>query len=237
MFKKGLEKAAKIILVACLGVLVYSCTAEDGKDGTNGIEGPAGSNGANGSNGTNGSNGANGSNGIGFEEMTKYGTITTTLSGKTPSGKVFNQTDVFKFTEANAGGSTVSNDVNSLEFSLGRGLDVQLPNGSATGTVVYLGLYNIGTPEERKEFYNGFNGLALKTDNLTFFRFNDDFDNINGENSNITNLNIEGYSYDEATNRLKFSFSYTVAADKNNTDHILTVSGKVDVLVLKQEWN
>jgi hypothetical protein len=226
MFKKRLEKAAKIILVACIGVLLYSCTPEDGKDGTSGITGPAGAN---------GSNGTNGSNGVGFEELTKYGTITTTLSGKTPSGKAFNQTDVFKFTPVNADGSSVYKDANFLRFDLSRSVDVQIPNGNTTGFYMDFYTYNKGTEQERKEFYTGFNSLAIKLDNLTFFNFNGYFDNVEGEDNNIPVVNVTEYSYDDTTKKLKFSFSYTVAADKNETKNILTVSGKVDVLVLEEE--
>jgi hypothetical protein len=235
MFKKGLEKAAKVILVACLGALVYSCTPEDGKDGTNGVDGPAGAN------GTNGTNGTNGSNGVGFEEMLKYGTITVTTSGMTPSKKAFEQTNVFKFANVNASGSRVIKSENYLRFDLSRSLDVETDRGGASGFGLRLNIENLGTAQESKDFYTEFTGLQIKTANSTFFGFYGNFDNkpLPGDtNSNYSNkivgLKIDGYDYDGKTGKLKFSFSYTVAADKNSTGNILTVKGQVDVIVLEE---
>jgi hypothetical protein len=232
MFKKGLEKAAKFILVACLGAMVFSCTPEDGKDG---ITGPAGAN---------GTNGTNGSNGVGFEEMLKYGAITVTTSGMTPSKIAFEQTNIFKFANVNASGSKVLKGANYLRFYLSRSLDVQTDRGGASGFNLELNIENIGDANERKDFRNYFSGLQIKTANSSFYTLYGQFTNKyesydpnDNYNNQIKDLKTEGYSYDAATGKLKFSFSYTVAADKNNTGNILTVKGQVDVIVLEETDN
>ena len=103
-------------------------------------------------------------------------------------------------------------------------------------------IVNPGTPEERKDFHNNFYRLSIKTSNSSNYYFDGGFNNIPDPNNpeyyysnQMKDLNITDYSYDTTTGKLKFSFSYTVAANKSPTGSVLTVSGKVDVIVLEQE--
>lgn len=197
MIKKRLEKAAKFILLCFLGALVYSCSPDDGKDG------------------------------LGFEEMTKYGSITTTLSGKLGDGKNFEKTDVFKFSSSNGKGSIVFKGETGIYFDLERTQDV----GDGASIYLRFGIENIGTADEKKYLRNEFEGLNLMSSG-SFVPFWGEFYNNPGS-SNIDNLKIENYSYDNTTKKLKFSFSYTIAATESYIGNILTVRGVVDVVVLE----
>lgn len=195
MIKKRLEKAAKFILLCFLGALVYSCSPDDGKDG------------------------------LGFEEMTKYGSITTTISGKLKDGKNFEKTHIFKFSHVNGFGSRVSKSDGKIYFGLLR-LEDTFVYGSATINVGLV-LDATGAVNEETSLYNNFENLNLMSDgSLALLDKSFDTDDMNG-------LKIENYSYDNTTKKLKFSFSYTVAANNNDTENILTVRGLVDVVVLE----
>jgi hypothetical protein len=243
MIKKRLERIKKIILVCCLGTLVYSCTPEDGTNGTNGIDGltgAAGANGTNGAAGTNGTNGAagtngtNGTNGQGFDELTKFGSISTTLTGTRPDGVAFVQANVFKFTPVTEyeENNLVTKSGSDLEFNLSRFISAPDDVYQRAYTNLELTVINAGLETQSFQLYTYFNNFSIISSDLKFFTFNNGWNVSNSPE--ITNLSISSYSYNDETKNLKFTFTYTVAADYNSTQHDLTVTGSVDVIVLEQ---
>ncbi|WP_103866465.1 hypothetical protein [Aquimarina sp. I32.4] len=57
--------------------------------------------------------------------------------------------------------------------------------------------------------------------------------NFPDTNTNITNVSITDYNFDETTNNLTFSFSFDVAGVANDTGNDLTITGKVDTIVFE----
>jgi hypothetical protein len=204
-------------------VLVYSCTPEDG---TNGIDG---------TNGTNGTAGTNGTNGQGFDELAKYGSISTTLTGKRPDGVAFTQETKFKFTPTEYPGNAnaVSKNGNDLYFNLKRFLatpDSQNHDDESFSRLS-LNVTDAGLPTRHFELNTTLNSLSIISSDLKYFTL---WNSWSSNDTAITNFTVPSYSYNDQTKNLKFTFSYTVAADSNDTRNDLTVTGSVDVIVLEE---
>ncbi len=194
----------RTILLFALALLLTNCTPEDGIDGINGINGIDGiagvdgtdgengsddadfENGANGIDGENGAdgvdgedgvNGTDGGNGLGFDELTKYGSITMTLDGTRLDDVAFTDTAVFKFTPVNNyhTSSLVSTELSELEFTLLR--FISAPDDVFQSSLLNLGLTVIDAGEETQafEFDLGINQYAVISDDNKFFSVNQNF--------------------------------------------------------------
>jgi hypothetical protein len=230
MIKQKIERASKFILVCCLGALVFSCTPEDGKNGTDGINGKDG---INGPAGANGANGTNGTNGEVFTELTKYGSVVTTLTGKRPDGVGFNQTNVFKFTplaELDENNSVTKSGPN-LEFNFRRFTSVPDDVYQDSFSGMTLIVVDAGLPTQSFQLDADLNQIAIFSNDLKYFNLDDEW---NWDDAEITNLSITNYSYSDVTKKLKFSFTYNVAAANNKSGNDLTVSGIVDIIVFEE---
>ena len=185
----------RTILLFALALLLTNCTPEDGIDGINGINGidgiagVDGTDGENGSDGADGENGANGidrengvdgedgENGLGFDKLTKYGSITMTLDGTRLDDVAFTDTAVFKFTPVNNyhTSSLVSTELSELEFTLLR--FISAPDDVFQSSLLNLGLTVIDAGEETQafEFDLGINQYAVISDDNKFFSVNQNF--------------------------------------------------------------
>ncbi len=215
----------------CLVLFLVNC------EGDNGAIGPAGENGINGVDGidgTNGTDGTNGENGIGFDELTKYGSITLTLNGKRPDGIPFTDTATFKFAPAQAPYNIFyvpSLGPASIFFDTYRFLG---PPGDTyhAGIRIKLKVNDPGAASQVfEEFALFIANYPVISDDLKYFEITNGFESDNV--AVFSNLNITNYSFNEETNHLIFSFSFDVAAAGNSTGNDLTVSGEVDIILFE----
>ncbi|QKX07568.1 collagen-like protein [Aquimarina sp. TRL1] len=218
---------------------LLSCEGEDGTnglDGKDGINGVDGKDGHDGVNGTDGANGADGTNGEGFDELVKYGNITIMLDGTRPDNIVFKDTTSFRFTSVLDYGERPYNNLfrtenadktNNYEFGVRRFLTAPDDTYQYSISDIVLNVNRVGEADQSFDFKLSLSYYVVSNDNK-YFEINNYFD------SEITNLEITNYSFDETTNNLKFSFAFDVAAVDNSTRNDLKVSGVVDVFVLER---
>lgn len=226
MNKKVLKGISKTILVCGLGLLVYSCTGEDGAQGEKGekgdkgdqgIQGPQGLQGIPGVQGIQGliglqgipgSVGETGATGAGFEDVAGFGSIVTTTSGSEADGTKFSQVSKFRFTEDN---SQYNSTVSSYEWGGGTELDfylsriINLSNSYSGYTQLYLYVTNYGTPNEMFDFgvTTSFPVVDANGKYLSFYE-----DIASWDTDNMRDLEISEFSYDATTRNLKFKYSY-----------------------------
>ncbi len=220
----------KILFICCFGVLFASCEGEDGDIG------PAGQDAGNGIDGTDGINGTDGTDGFGFDELTQFGSITLTLEGTRPDDVAFTDSNVFRFTPLSPEILTQSNSVSVeetfLQFDFGRFLSV--PGGEDFQSVGTTFNMLVANPESNTPVFNEFS--------FTLFQYpliSEDLTVVNittfvGSNNDIENLNITNFNFDDQTNALSFSFTLDIPDNRNSTGNVLSVSGEVDVIVLRE---
>ncbi len=219
----------KTIFICCFGVLFANCEVEDGDIG------PAGQNANNGIDGTDGINGTDGTDGLGFGELTQFGSITLTLEGTRPDDVAFTDSNVFRFTPLSPEILPQSNSViveeSSLQFDFGRFLSV--PGGEefqSVGTTLSLLVTNPDTaPEFNLSLFSIFQYPVISED-LTVL----DITTFIGSDNDIENFNITNFNFNNETNVLTFSFTLDVPENRNSTGNELSVSGEVDVIVLRE---
>ncbi len=217
----------RTVVIGVLGLLSVNC--EDGDIGPAGQDGIVG---VDGTDGADGANGINGQNGVAFDELAKFGGITLTLEGTRPDNVPFTKTDVFKFTGVED--IDFDNDVeieeNSIEFSITRTLSA--PDNDFLGSEmnVFVVFTNPGEANETIEFEFFVEDYTMIFDDLTYFGFSGDFTN---DQTGVTNFNITNFNFNNQTNAVTFSFSFTVDAANNDTGNDLTISGEVDVIVVE----
>lgn len=211
----------KIFIICLLGLFLTNCEGEDGENGINGA------------NGTNGINGTNGENGVGFDELIKYGSIKLTLTGTRPDDVAFTNTAEFKFTPIRARYNSFYKNETSIEFETTRFLSV--PDGlfQRSNTNFTLFVKNPGTENEVIDFFNlHISRYSVVSEDLTHFEINNE-KGYSNKGEGISNFSITNYSFNNETNNLIFSFSFNVGAAYNNTRKDLSVSGEVNMIVLK----
>ncbi|MBL0682861.1 hypothetical protein [Aquimarina mytili] len=217
----------RTIVIGVLGLLSVNC--EDGDIGPAGQDGIIGTDGID---GTNGINGVNGQNGVGFDELTQFGSITLTLEGTRPDNIPFTKTDEFKFTAVED--IDFNNDVDirddQLNFNIERTLSVPDDDFQGSEIEVNLDFTNPGETEETIEFNLDIDNYTMIFDDLTYFGFTGEFIN---DQTGVTNFSITNFNFNNETNAVTFSFSFTVDAANNDTGNDLTISGEVDVIVVE----
>ena len=220
MKNKFVRVFSLIGLVIATSSLCISCNPEDGVSGLNG---------------ENGINGINGENGIGFDDLTKYGSVTATLAGTRIDDVDFTQTSEFKFTGAAGddidGYNSVEVSGDDLEFEFYRFISSPEDTYNENAIYIYLYVTDAGLATESFEFQVGFEGHAIIGDDLKFFNYDEywDYDDFGVSNAAITN-----YSFNDTTNELSFSYTLDVAGSENDTGNDLTISGEVNVIVLEE---
>ncbi|MEW7288911.1 hypothetical protein [Aquimarina sp. 2304DJ70-9] len=217
----------KVVLIFSLGIFLVNCEGEDGAIG------PAGENGITGTDGTNGSDGSDGENGVGFDELTKFGGITLTFEGTRPDDVAFTDIAEFKFTSTNAGSNTFYTEDNYIEFDANRFISIPSQDNDDTPSVnLYLEVSNPGEESEEIDFNIYLNDYNIISEDLTYFTIDGSYSNGDGKGE-VLNFSMSNYNFNEETNTLAFSFSFDVAAANNNTGNDLSISGEVNVIVLK----
>ncbi|WP_103865833.1 collagen-like protein [Aquimarina sp. I32.4] len=207
-------------------MFLISC---EGEDGENGIDGVNGISGVDGSNGANGQNGANGENGVGFDELTKYGKIILDIAGTRSDNVAFAHTAELKFIHNDSGNNEVFYDAPNIGFSVTR--FVNSPDSREDSSVrLFLFVNDAGLPTQNFGFNVRFDDYSVISDDLKYFDIHDTY----GQSDlGVSDANITGYSFDEATNNLRCTFMMTVAGTNNITGNDMIISGTVDVIVLE----
>ncbi|WP_025740572.1 hypothetical protein [Aquimarina pacifica] len=212
----------KIALVLCLGVFLSNC--EDGKDGMDAEIA------INGEDGIDGRDGINGTDGLGFNEnLLQYGSITMNLEGTFPDGRILSNNEIFEYGFVSADLITVFEQVDIEEES-----SIYVATRFENAPNDRIGNSNIGftlTANHSEsaipfEFSFYIDNYTIITEDLKYFLWSDIF-----ESEDITALNITNYSFNDETNHLIFSYSFSIAPANNKTGNELTVSGEVDVLL------
>ncbi|WP_025744077.1 hypothetical protein [Aquimarina pacifica] len=228
------NRVFKILFIYGLGLLIASCSVEDGDIG------PAGQDGLNGIDGTDGTNGIDGVNGEGFDELVEFGDISIQLAGTRPDNKAFTATDVFRFMPQSSNVVPFANSVVPIEseesgstllFTIGRLLSAPDDNLQSSAIITQLSVTNPGSADQTFELNLQIFRYAVIADDLTFF----DFSNI-GDNQipELSNVAVTDFSFDSTTNAITFSFTADIPADNNTSGHEVAISGQVNAVVFEE---
>ena len=262
-------KIFKLLYLAllCLSISLVSCTGEDGKDGIDGIDGVDGKDGANGMDGVDGTNGQDGAdgqdgvdgtngadgqdgqdgadgqdgqNGAGFDEMTKYGEVISTLSGTRPDGIPFEDMATFKFTPIDADDFDSYNIVSSTQIGDDMEYDIAFrrfyssPDGTYNINFIQWELVVLNLGQETQNVQSAtltINNYGVIGDDNKYFMVDDVY--ASG-GAGVSEMAFTDMVFDpNAGNHLTFSYSFTVDVANNDSGHELSVSGTVDVNLLE----
>lgn len=183
----------KAVFLSILGLLTFSCEGENGAIGPDGVDG------------------VDGVNGVGFEDLVKFGSITINLEETGPDGMTFTDTGEFKFLSTEASDIDTFNsfipgtdrwDFNVLRF-------ISAPDDVFQESTVRLNLdvLNPGESNEDMIFDLQISDYTIVTEDNKFFGIDYTYD----ENSVVSPVQISDFNFNEATNRLTLSFSFTVS--------------------------
>lgn len=228
-------KFLPLALVLCSALGLAACEGDQGEIGPKGDPGVAGTNGTT---GANGATGANGEDGQGFEELTQYGNIEVTLSGKRIDEINFSQTADFIYMPTYGGvsqNSVAYHDANNdtYYFNISRENKGKVESSSSGRTSdggvknsVWLGI----AKDAEGVTVNNFQIYAdVVTTDFKTFEVNHD----NGSWNNDFDMTVTDYTYVAATGKLTFNFAYTIPAVNSNTGFDISVTGKVNVIVFQ----
>ena len=99
-----------------------------------------------------------------------------------------------------------------------------------------MNIANLGTDLEDYEpgSYFEINEYSIIGADNKYFTMDSPFPGYVFNQSGVSDLEYTDLVWDGETNNLTFSFSFTVDAENNNSNHELTVSGDVDVILLEE---
>jgi len=217
------------ILVVCIAIGSAAC---DGDQGEIGPKGDKGDTGATGSKGTDGDDGA------GFEELTQYGHIELTMTGKRIDNVNFAQTadfnympydgvtsnsyfyhydnddaDYFTIVRENKGKVTSTINGRTEDGGMKNMFGLDLTKDATGFKVSYLKIYADVVSPDFKVFEINYSDASS---------WNNDFD-----------VTLSNLSYAPTTGKLIFNFSYTIPAANSPTGYDILLTGKVDVIVFE----
>lgn len=193
--------AIKIMMTCCALAFLFSA-CEDGEDGLNG------------------------NNAEQYDELTKYGSVTLTFSGKTGDDAAILDTVAFPYALSPAF-STMMTDGESTTFNVSRletmedGVDGDLtPN-------FYLFAHSSGSNKPDFAVFRLYTRIITANNQHILLPFADG-------GIEIPSSGISNYSYDAASGKLKFNFTVTIPAEENYTTNDLAITGVVDVIVFEE---
>ena len=215
-------------LLLCLGIA--SCSGEDGMDGSPGLDGDPGLNGDPGADGT------DGENGIGFEELTRFGYITSVLECVRADNVPFKDSTSYRFsrldgTIANAGNlifdvGQSSTAVLALRFWSVPEAETEFNNERSLQMALIFD--NFGEAEQELDNAEiDINNYAVIGDDNKYFVI-DNFFSSNSEG--VSNFEISNFIFDEQAREVSFSYSLTVDENFNITGNELSISGMADLI-------
>jgi hypothetical protein len=198
-------------------------------------EGDQGEIGPKGDKGDTGTTGTTGANGTGFDELTQYGNIEVTFSGKRQDDVDFTQTLDFTYMPTSGvseNSSWYQSNESESRFYLSRenkGLVSEAGRTNEGGEKNAVWLEFDKTSDGVSITYIGFY-TDIVTSDFKVFELNceDGTWNEAFQNPSVTNFN-----FNAATGKLTFNFSHTIPANLSSTAHDVTITGKVDVTVFE----
>jgi hypothetical protein len=212
-----------IVFFSIIAAGFVACEGEQGEIGPNGIKGDQGN------------IGNTGANGEGFEELTKYGKIAVTFSGTRSDDEEFTETLDFIYLPTSGiseNSSFYKYENGTMEFLIGR---ENKGSVNKTGRTEGGGMKNnVWIDVVKTSDGISLDQLVIYTDVITddFKTFEINFNNGSwdeGFEAAITN-----YSYDAATGKLKFDFSYTIPNFNSSTGFEINVTGTADLIVFEK---
>lgn len=201
-----LKRLSKVTAIFVATSFMLSCSGEDGKDGE------------------------------GFADLTKYGSISISLDGTRPDNTPFTKSEVFRFTSVADiyDYNSMYRSGDDLEFNVARFISAPDDTYQETYVEFYLEVSDAGLATESVSLENfRINEYAVIGNDYTYFLLDDYYRLYDPVTYGISNLTVTNYSFDDATNRLRFDYSFVVDGDYNDSDNDLTVTGTVDVNVLE----
>ncbi len=218
-----IKNSFKMALILTAGLVLINCS---GDDGTNGINGAPGAPGA---------PGIDGIDGLGFDDLTKYGSITATLSGTRIDDVPFSQTTEFSFTpvagEEISDYNSVYFDEDNISFSLRRFLSSPGATFQDNSIEFILEVNDAGLTSQSINFLVGLNKHSIIGEDLKYFSIDRGWWSY--ETPAVLAAEVTDYSFDDTTNELSFSYTMSINEGDNETMNELTISGEVNVIVLE----
>ncbi|UXP31821.1 hypothetical protein N6H18_15850 [Reichenbachiella agarivorans] len=227
------------LIAACCSLTLGSCISEEGEPGP---AGEAGVDGQDGVDGVDGVDGQDGQNGVGFDELTKYGSIKVYLDGTRPDGVLFKDTSDFKYTATDvfsdsyigglSGGNIITKgDNEELSFDILRFLSS--PDDIYQESITAISLDVVNNVNSPFEFFSIGIKKSVLTSDFKVFSLYIDNSFYTDKLGSLSGASITDYSYDESTGNVKFKFSFEVLADDNSTGYPLKISGEVNAIVFE----
>ncbi|WP_422859020.1 collagen-like triple helix repeat-containing protein [Flagellimonas sp. S174] len=218
-----------------LALALVSCSGEDGMDGPMGLQGETGPQGEKGDTGTPGDAGVDGTDGVGFDELTRFGTITMVLEGNRPDFQAFRDSTAFKFVPVEATEIPFNNQLditgNEFEFDIRRFLSAPDDFFQESYADFNLTITDLGGENETVSFASfAIVNYAVVGEDNKYFTLNNSFTSGGNETSEFEFTNL---TFDPETNNLTFAYHFVVQGEGNTSGNTLTVSGTVDVTVLQ----
>ncbi|GAA4277061.1 hypothetical protein [Aquimarina mytili] len=208
----------RAICILGIGLFLANCEGEDGINGLDGTDGI---------NGENGLDGENGENGVGFDELSKYGSITLNISGTRADGEAFTHDEELKFITNEEGANYFNTEGSTLTFEVDRanspGVNVNKSAGSAAG--FYLEVTDDSDFGDIGFFLQNY---TILSDDLKLFTL----DTYVESGDKSSSLSVTDYSFDTTTNELKCSFVVEIENERT-TGNDMTISATIDVVVFE----
>ena len=158
----------------------------------------------------------------GLNDAAQYGKITVTLEGTRPDGEDFTEKKVYRFLpEENVGYSSVQFDGNEYFY-------VQRQHGAVTNShndnYAAFNFEGDGDTPVSGFFYL-YTSVIDDDDNVVFYL---------DENFSLEMEDVDSFSYDEETGKLKLKFTTELDGESNNTGNDLTITVDASVSVFEQ---
>jgi hypothetical protein len=216
-----MKTASKInILFFAFAVVITACHGDKGEIGP---KGPTGDTGTTGETGT------------GFDELKQYGNIIVTFSGTRNDDVTFTRTIDFVYMPVSGvreNSSLYKYNDTDFEFFVGR---ENKGSVSSTGRTNDGGFKNsVWIDLSRNALDVSISEIDLYTDIITDDLKTFSINTYDGSWNESFDAPVTNYSYDAATGKLKFDFSYTIPAYSSSTGNDIIVEGKADLTVFQR---
>jgi hypothetical protein len=185
--------------------------------------------------GPTGDTGATGETGTGFDELKQYGNIEVTFSGTRNDDVTFTETIDFVYMPVSGVRENSSlykfNDTD-FEFSLGRENKGAASNTGRTNEGGYKNFVWLDIIKNGSEIL--ISALEFNTDIITDDLKTFSLNTYSESSDEGFDAQVTDFSYDAATGKLKFNFTYTIPDYNSSTGNAINVVGKADLTVFER---
>ncbi|UII76933.1 hypothetical protein LV716_03860 [Flagellimonas sp. HMM57] len=218
------------LAILALSLGMGSCSGEDGTNGTDGKDG---------TDGTDGAVGKDGKDGVGFDELTKYGNVTLTLTGTRPDDIAFEDSADFKFTAVEGeefsehNSVEITEDGEDLRYQFNIIRFISAPDDVYQETIVRFSINATNLGEENEDIVSAslsiFDYPVVGNDNK-YFVIDDTYEQ---DGTGIQEFEFSDLNFDSETNNLSFSYNIVVDGDFNDSNNSLEISGSSSLTLLE----